>query len=201
MFTCKHNDGFQTDSEQGFKSHMSKSHGGFTLDDLKEQGITPSTRDIARSLAGNTSAREVTEQAPDSEPRPGDSSQPKTRTRRPRAGEVDPEVEKAKQAILRLRCKRMATLPYSLLAGMLGDESIKLSEVEAEELTQAYVTLATAYGWEGTSKLIIWGDVMICHAAIIGQKERKEAIMKAVGVGQEPKPNPETEGVPVEEAA
>lgn len=179
---------FETESEQGFKSHLTKSHGGFSVDDLKGAGITPTQRDIARALAGNTSAREVTEQAPDAEPRPGEGTTTARapRTRRPRAPEIDPEVERAKERILRARCERIASLPYSLLAGICGDESIRLSTNEKIELTEAYVTLSKAYGWEGTSKLLLWGDVMICHAAIVGQKERKEALFQAIGFNQQP---------------
>lgn len=188
---------FETESEQGFKAHMSKSHGGFTVEDLKAQGIKPNQRDIARSLAGNESSKQVTEQAPDSEPKLGESGEPR-RARKPRGPAIDPAIEAAKENIIRLRCQRIATLPYSLLAGILGEPEIKLSEEETTMLTESYVTIAKAYGWEGTSKLLLWGDVMICQTAIIMQPERKEAIFKSLGlVGQVPAETQE-EGQPVE---
>ena len=178
---------FETDSDQGFKAHMSKSHKGFTVADLKAVGIKPNERDIARSLAGNTSAKEVTDQAPDSEPKIGDAgSEPAKRTRRAKLQTEDPEVLAAKERILRARCARMASLPYTLLAKVMGDDAIRLDAEEEQDLTEAYVTVARAYGWEGTSKLILWGDVMICHAAIVMERERKEAIFKAVGMAGQP---------------
>jgi len=163
---------------------MSKSHGGFSIEELKEVGIKPNQRDIARSLAGNESAAQVTAQAPESEAKPGEVAEKKTR--RSRMSSVDPEVEKAKENILRLRCQRFASLPYSLMSAIFGDEAIKLSHEEESMLTESYVTLAKAYGWEATSKLILWGDVMICHAVITFKPERKEAILAKLGMIGEP---------------
>lgn len=183
---------FETESEQGFKAHMSKSHGGFGIDDLKGAGIKPNQRDIARSLAGNSSSSEVTSQAPESEPKIGEAgADVKTRTRRAKVQVDDPEVAAAKERILRARCSRMASLPYTLLAKLVGDDSIKLDRDEEAQLTESYVTVARAYGWEGTSKIILWGDVMICHAAILMDGERKEAIFNAIGVDKQPELEPE----------
>ncbi len=170
--------GFQTESEKGFKMHMSQSHGGYSLDELRGAGIVPNQRDIARSLAGNNSAKEVTESAPENEPTVGEQKKPRKSKNSPQA--ENPDVLAAKERILRLRCQRIASLPYSLLANMLDEPSIKLSEQETEDLTQSYLTLAQAYGWEGASKLILWGDVLICHTAIVMCKERKEVILKKV---------------------
>lgn len=175
----------EPDGDRAFKTHMTRHHGGYDVETLKKAGIKPNVRDIARSLAGNTSSKDVTDNAPDSEPKVGDTGETKTRTRRTKVQTDDPEVLAAKERILRARCSRMASLPYTLLSKMLGDESVRLSLDEERDLTESYVTVARAYGWEGTSKLILWGDVMICHAAIVMDPERKEAILKAVGmVGQ-----------------
>lgn len=194
-YPCKKGcEGVHFDSPLGWKMHMSKTHGQYTEEDMKEVGVTPSARDIARNLAGNTSAREVAEKAPDSEPTIGeaDGKPQGVRRRRTQAPAVDPEVEAAKERIIRARCQRIATLPYSLLAGLVGDDRVRLSDLEARELTEAYVTLSKAYGWEGTSKLLLWGDVMICHAAIIGQKDRKEAILgKFSSEPEQPAQDPE----------
>jgi hypothetical protein len=176
----------ELESEGGLKRHMTTKHGGYTIDNLKDAGIRPNYKDIARALAGNTSAKDVTDSAPDSEPKIGEGgSEPKTRARRAKVQQEDPDVLAAKERILRARCSRMASLPYTLLSKIMGEESIRLSLEEERDLTESYVTVARAYGWEGTSKLILWGDVMICHAAIVMDPERKGAILKAVGmVGQ-----------------
>jgi hypothetical protein len=192
---------FQTESEIGFKAHMSKSHGGYDLETLKGVGIKPSRGDIARNLAGNTSAAEVTSQAPDKEPSVGDSG-PTTRRTRKSKEVADPAVEAAKEQIVRLRCQRIASLPYTLLAKIVGDEAVKLDEQEEIMLTESYVTLAKAYGWEGTSKLLLWGDVLICQAAIVMDPERKAAIMRAVenfGMAQEVTEQVESQQEPVTE--
>jgi hypothetical protein len=170
-------------NEYSLKTHMTNMHGGFSVDQLKASGIKPSRKDIARSLAGNTSASEVTGQAPEKEPGVGDSA-PIKRTRKSKES-TDPAVEAAKEQIIRLRCQRMASLPYTLLANLMGEPAIKLNEQEESMLTESYVTLAKAYGWEGTSKLLLWGDVFICQAAIVAAPDRKEAIFNAVGmIGQ-----------------
>jgi hypothetical protein len=186
---------FETENEKGFKMHMSKSHGGYNVDDLKGVGITPNQRDIARSLAGNTSAQEVTSQAPDKEPGPGDAGQV-TRTRRSKTPAVDPEVERAKEQILRLRCQRIASLPYTLMANLLSEPSVKLNAEEEAMVTESYFTLAKAHGWEGASKLLLWGDVCICQAAVIAAPKRKEAFMRAANMfGQPEQVKEETQAV------
>lgn len=174
--------GFTTESEKGFKMHMTSNHSGYSVDDLSAVGITPNRRDIARGMAGNNSASEVTSQAPDSEPTLFDMGSPAKKPRKARQAQQSesPEAQAAKERILRLRCSRMASLPYSLLANMLDEPSVKLTEQETEDLTQSYVTLAQSYGWEGASKLILWGDVLICHTAIVMSKERKQAIVKKI---------------------
>lgn len=175
----------ECNGETGLRRHMSMSHGGYSTDELKSVGIKPNQKDIARAMAGNASSKEVTDQAPDSEPKIGDAgSQPGKRARRAKAETLDPEVEAAKERILRARCARMASLPYTLLAKLVGDDAVKLSQEEEADLTESYVTVARAYGWEGTSKFILWGDVMICHAAIVMDPDRKKAIFDAIGSPQ-----------------
>lgn len=176
---------FESDNEKGVKSHMTSVHGSYNLEDLKAAGITPNERDIARSLAGNASASEVSQGAPESEPKPGDKK-PTTRRSRSTAPVEDPAVAEAKAKIIRARCQRIASLPYSLLASLLGDESLKLDFGEEQMLTESYVCLANAYGWEGTSKLILWGDVLIVNAAVIAR--RKDAVFNAIGVTGQPTP-------------
>jgi hypothetical protein len=179
---------FETESEQGFRTHMSKTHKGYSESDLKSVGLKPNQRDIARGLAGNQSSKEVTDTAPDSEPKIGEAGAPATRTRRTKAQmqQEDPEVAAAKERILRARCSRMASLPYTLLAKLVGDDAVKLSPEEEADLTESYICVARSYGWEGTSKLILWGDVMICHAAIVMDPERKKAIFDAVNAMGQP---------------
>ena len=178
-------------NEYSLKSHLTSQHKGYNLDDLKAAGIEPTKRDIARAMAGNQSAAEVSSQAPASEPAPGQTGEPVKRTRRSR-NEADPAAEAAKERILRARCERIASLPYSLLASMTGEEDIRLDETEKADITEAYVTLSKAYGWEGTSKLILWGDVMICSAAPFAKKERRAAFKRVLGVQEssaEPTPD------------
>lgn len=179
-------------TEGSLKVHLSNMHGGYSVDDLKTAGITPTKRDIARNLAGNVSASEVSEQAPDTEPKIGESSEPQRRTRRTKTA-VDPAIEAAKDRILRARCERIASLPYSLLASLTGEEDIRLDATEKADITEAYVTLSKAYGWEGTSKLILWSDVMICTAAPFAKPQRRAALKRIVGMVEGPTENKEEE--------
>ena len=175
----------ECNGETGLRRHMSMTHGGYSVEDLKKVGVTPNRKDIARALAGNTSAKEVTEQAPDTEPKIGEVGEVKTRTRRSKTQTEDPAILAAKENILRLRCSRIASLPYSLLANVMDEPEIKLSKEEEEMLTESYLTLAKAYGWEGTSKLLLWGDVLIVQTAIVMAPERKKAIFDKLGmIGQ-----------------
>lgn len=177
-------------SEASLKAHMGAYHGGYSIEDLKAAGITPTKRDIARSMAGDASAKDVSGQAPESEPKAGETNAA-PRTRRPRNA-VDPEVEAAKERILRARCERMASLPYSILASVTGEKDIRLDATEKADITEAYVTLAKAKGWEATSTFILWTDALICSAAPFAKKERREALKRVIGM-------PETSAEPAPE--
>ena len=179
-------------SEVTYRAHMSSQHGGYSSEDLKASGVKPNRRDIARQLAGDDSSKSVSNAAPDSEPKIGEDG-PK-RTRRSKQTE-DPEIQAAKDNILRARCLRAASLPYTLLGGLLGEPDIKLSKEEAAQLTESYFTLAKAKGWEGASMWILYTDVIICHAAIVSVKERRDAFGRVIGTPTNPNEPQETEEV------
>jgi hypothetical protein len=176
-------------SDNALKQHMSNIHKGFTVSDLKQAGVKPTKRDIARELAGNQSSAEVTSAAPESEPKLGEDTATPRRTRRSKQA-VDPAVEQAKERILRARCERAASLPYSLLASITGEPDVRLDDTEKADLTEAYLTLSKAYGWEGTGKLILWTDVLICQVAIIAKPDRKAALTRAIGIVPNAEPEP-----------
>src|ERR1700686_1219555 len=111
-------------NESSLKTHYTGQHGGYDLSDLKASGVTPTKRDIARQLAGNASSSEVSKQAPESEPAIG--QEVGTKRKRRSSGQEDPDVLAAKERILRARCQRAASLPYTLLGNILGEPDIKL---------------------------------------------------------------------------
>jgi hypothetical protein len=157
-------------------------HGGYSVDDLKQAGIKPTRRDIARNLAGNESAKDVTSNAPDNEGSVGGTNEPAARRTRRSKLATDPAVEEAKERILRARCERVASLPYSLLASLTGEEDIRLSETERADITEAYVTLSKSYGWEATARWILWGDVMIATAMPFASPKRRAALGRVAGL-------------------
>lgn len=183
---------FETESEKGFKMHMTMTHKGYSTDELKSAGITPNRRDIARQLAGDASSKDVSGSAPDSEPKIGEGDVQGKRTRRSKQV-IDPAIEEAKERILRARCERIASLPYSLMASLTGEPDFKLTHEEKQDLTEAYLTLSKANGWEGTSKLILWGDVMICQASTFARPERRAAMSRLVGMNDATEPEPDKE--------
>jgi hypothetical protein len=140
---------------------MSRSHDGWDLGDLQKSGYEATAEDIARNVSGKKSSAEVSATAPETE------QQPATTKGKKRGKEESPEVIAAKQQIIAERCKFMAKAPYSALAVLLGDESFALDKDEEKKLAAAYVTLSDYYGWEGTSALFVWGDVLLVHASIM----------------------------------
>jgi len=177
-------------TEGSLKVHLSNMHGGYSVDDLKQAGIKPTRRDIARNLAGNESAKDVTSNAPESEGPAGGASEPQRRTRKSKQA-VDPDVEAAKDRILRARCERVASLPYSLLASLTGEEDIRLDATERADITEAYVTLSKSYGWEATARWILWGDVMIATAMPFASPKRRAALGRVAGLSNNQDENEE----------
>lgn len=187
------------ETAMGLKKHLTMSHGGWNLEDLKTAGAVVSDSDIARSMTPGrfNSLASVAEGAPDrdSDAEPGEgrenrstsSQSPRKPYTRKQKGPNDAEIELLRKATI-ARCRRMAKLPYSMWAAITGDPSLRLNPEEEEELTAGYVALFEAYGWQVAGKLWAWLDLTAAHCALIAVRSD---VMKNLFAGQQEQPQEE----------
>lgn len=162
-FQCPHCS-YAPASIQGWKSHMSRSHGGWNLKQLEESGGEPTARDRARALSGYQSLAEVKAAAPELEGTPAPTSA--IASRKPRITREEAEkaerVRLARERIGGVICDKAARSPYRLWAALAGDPSLKLSDEEALEMKQAYEQLAEGLGADFT----LWYFALLAVLAV-----------------------------------
>lgn len=164
---------FQSDSEIGIKRHLTTDHGGYYIQDLKDAGIEPTNRDIARALDnGRKSISETREGAPDNETaeetsgsRRGPRQKRQSATERAEA-EQAAEFDRLRPLLIR-KWKRRLRIPYSLWARLSGDSSVALSDDELNEGAEMHVDFVQAMGWLRAGKIEAVIDITMWHGGTI----------------------------------
>lgn len=185
---------FETESEQGFKQHMSKTHGGYSLDQLRGAGITPTRADTARALdSGRTSIADTVAGAPESET--ADEFKSKTTRGSSKASRAEAqqiaEFERLRPLLIS-KWKRRLRIPYSLWARLANDPEIALSETEATEGAEMHVELMQAMGWLRAGKIEAVADLILWHGGtILGRSELGKQLIQGFNAPPQPteKPN------------
>jgi hypothetical protein len=161
---------FTTDSDKGFKSHMSKSHGGYYQKDLTEAGITANRSDIARSLdSGRKSIGDTLADAPEGETEndKGKGARAPRQSKANRAeAEQQAEFERLRPLLLR-KWERRLRIPYGMWARLSGDPNVALSSEELKEGAEMHVDFVQAMGWLRAGKVEAVVDLAMWHGATI----------------------------------
>ena len=152
---------FETDSDKGMKRHMTRDHGGFTLDQLRGMGMEPNAREHLKAIVGfkdlgeEKNAAPMTEAAGETGEQTGGARLAGT-PRRPRASREDALKEAAKERaralIGPLINRKLAAMPYSAWAAFMADPEIRLSKEEIDEIANAYTVLGEAFGLDYSGK-------------------------------------------------
>jgi len=186
------------DGPTGLKQHMSKTHGGYYIKDLKAAGIEPSNKDIARALDnGRKSIAETREGAPDvdtgEEPKGTRGLRQKRQSATERAeAEAAAEFDRLRPLLLR-KWKRRLRIPYSLWARLSGDNSIALSDDELNEGAEMHVDFVQAMGWLRAGKIEAIIDIGMWHGGtILARSDLGKNLIKSF---MEPAKEPEEEEV------
>lgn len=176
---------------------MTRRHGGYTVEDLRSNGITPNNRDIARSLdSGHTGIDSVIAGAPDLE----SDAEPegKKRTRQPKQTTEEKQKASDLEEFQRLRpqlterWKRRLRIPYSLWARLANDPQIALSERELDEGAIMHVDFCEAMGWLKAGKIEAIIDLSLWHGATaLSRSDLGKQLLRSF--------SGDTEQVPVEE--
>jgi hypothetical protein len=171
-FLCKRCN-IELDTEGGFKRHMTRIHGKYSQEDLRDAGIEPTQRDIARTLdSGNTSINDVIAGAPELESDAGSSTRGQnvrtgtrgsTREDKQRASDLT-EFDSLRPQMVK-RWKRRLKVPYSLWARLANDPSIALTEDELTEGAEMHIDLFRALGWLKAGKIEAIADTLMWHGA------------------------------------
>lgn len=178
------------DTEGGLKRHMTKKHGGYYADDLRNAGITPNERDIARALdGGNTSIDTVIDSAPNTE------SSTKTNSTGKRGGtakesrilaEQQAEFQRLRPQLVE-RWKRRLRIPYSLWARLASDPGIALTEKELEEGATMHVDFCEAMGWLKAGKIEAIMDLTLWHGATaLSRSELGKQLLNSFNAKEQP---------------
>src|SRR5215813_10456669 len=166
---------WNTESPQGWKNHMSKSHGGFTREQLKNAGIEESHHDRIKFMSGHKSAQEVRAAAPATEAEAaGSPASPQSAIQRvKRQSKEEQERQALADEFERLRpmlinkWKRRLRIPYSLWARLANDPKVALDEKDAQEGAELHVELMQAMGWIHAGKIEAIADLFLWHGATI----------------------------------
>jgi hypothetical protein len=162
---------FDTASSLGWKSHMSKSHRGYSREQLQKAGIEESAHDRIKFMSGFKDITEVQAVAPETEG--GEATSPKdkdaTTARVPRLSkeerakaEREAEFERLRPMLVR-KWERRLRIPYSLWARLANDPKIALTDEEAEEGAELHVELMQAFGWIHAGKIEAVADLILWH--------------------------------------
>lgn len=163
----------ELDTEGGLKRHMTTAHGGYYVQDLRDAGIEPTNRDIARALdSGRKSISETREGAPENET----ADEPQGSRRGPRQkrqsaseraeAEAAAEFDRLRPLLIR-KWKRRLRIPYSLWARLSGDNSVALSDEELNEGAEMHVDFVQAMGWLRAGKIEAVIDITMWHGGTI----------------------------------
>lgn len=172
---------FETESEQGWKSHRSKSHKeGYSKADLQAAGIEESAHDRIKFMSGFRSLEEVQAAAPATEGEAGASQQTGKTGSVKRFRLSQEEKDKAAQAaeferlkpVLLKKWNRRLRMIYGVWARLAEDPKIKLTDDEADEGSEMHVELMQAFGWIHAGKIEAVVDLLMWHGgAILARSE------------------------------
>lgn len=190
LFKCPVDGCFQTESEQGWRTTMSRRHGGYHANELQQAGLTENAGDRIRYLSGFRSLEEVRAAAPETEGEggPGSPSGQRTtvRTRTPRLSKEEQEKLAQQAEFERLRpmlvkkWERRLRMLYGTWARIAGDPKIALEDREANEGAEQHVELMMAFGWIHAGKIEAIADVCMWHgAAILSRSDLGQQLMNS----------------------
>lgn len=153
---------YRIKSARGWKQHMSSFHGGWNE--------SKAGSDVARTLGGGfKSVEEVAAQAPETDAAQPDKgkagdTEHKQRTRRLTDDEIKKRerIEKARQKIGGILCRKATRGPYIATAALLNDPRWLLMDEEEKEITEAMGMLIESAGVDLSSK---WFAVLALLAA------------------------------------
>lgn len=164
-FTCA-KCGIPMDTEGGLKRHLTTKHGGYTQQDLRDTGIEPTQRDIARSLdGGNMSIDDVIANAPENESDAKQNKPGKRQNKEIKSQMQDLEDFRRLRPQLVERWKRRLRVPYSMWARLANDPEIALSDKEVTEGAEMHVDFCEAMGWLKAGKVEAIVDIIFWHGA------------------------------------
>lgn len=153
-FKCpKENCGIELDTEGGLKRHMTRIHGPYSAQDLRDAGIAPTRNDVARTLdSGHSSIDSVVASAPDTETSDKDKKPGReSKESKIKAAEIA-EFDRLRPQLIK-RWKRRLRIPFSMWARLADDPEIALSEDELNEGAEMHVDFCQAMGWLRAGKI------------------------------------------------
>jgi hypothetical protein len=195
--------GYENQTERGWRVHMSRSHGGYSKEDLEKAGIEQSAHDRIKFMSGFRSLEEVQAAAPATEGEgQAASGQPAARggriARTPRLSKEEQEkaaelaeFERLKPVLLK-KWQRRLRMVYGVWARLAEDPKIKLSDDEAEEGSEMHVELMQAFGWIHAGKIEAVVDLLMWHGGMVLSRSALGEQLLAQFQGE---PTPETEQV------
>lgn len=196
IFPCPHC-AFKTEKETGWRQHLSKSHQGYTREELQTAGLEENAGDRIRYLSGFRNLEEVRAAAPETE---GASEQRAThrQQRQPRLSKEEQEKLAQQAEFERLRpmlvkkWERRLRMLYGTWARLAGDPKIALEGQEATEGAEQHVELMMAFGWIHAGKIEAIADVCMWHgAAILSRSELGQSLINSFKAGPEGEPEAE----------
>ena len=159
------------DSANGYKRHMTMTHGGWRESD---PGVKTGS-DVARTLAGgHGSSRDVASAAPETDQPESQAEGAKgTRTRRSISQEEKEKAEKrriASQRIGKILSAKAARGPYIAAAALMNDERWMLNKQEEEELTDATLQIIEAYDFDMSRPIFAILALLAAHSDCIAAR-------------------------------
>lgn len=180
------------ETPQGLKTHMSKAHKGWTVDDLRAAGVEPTARDHLRGMAGADSFAEARAAAPateqsEEEKKASDAAKSPRKSSKREEAELEEKKRLAREKIGGIINKKLASMPYNMWAAMMNDDSIRLTKDELTEIVDAYNQLGEAYGLDYSGKIAALFAVLAVNGDAISKRFDKLGINFS---GSPPAPDP-----------
>lgn len=164
---------WESETERGWRTHMSRTHTGYNREQLQAAGIEENVGDRLKFMSGFKSMEDVRAAAPDTEGADAGRAGAGPIAKRPRLSKdeqeklaMQAEFDRLRPLLVKKWARRLRT-PYSLWARLANDPKISLTDEEAEEGAEMHVELMQAMGWMHAGKIEAWADLFMWHGATI----------------------------------
>lgn len=182
MLKCNACDTQSINTLQGWKRHRTQYHDGYTDEDLK-QALKEAGASEGAAALGEKNFESASVSSPETD-------QPVEAPKRGRKPKIEQEQLQARlefsRAMAKEICDSITRDPYDIMAWLLDQPSLSLTDAEAEPISAAWQRLCEIFGFEFASKW--WAIIIVIRANSHAIHSRMPTIMAALEQRLEPTP-------------